>query len=59
MCFERRRVKEEKRRELTRLVLVLSLNLQDVEKVGCRGVHLDEILAVLGHGIGQIGDYEL
>lgn len=45
--------------ELTWLVLVLSLNLQDIEKVGCRGVHLDEILVVFGDRIGQIGYYEL
>lgn len=45
--------------ELTWLVLVLSLNLQDIEKVGRRGVHLDEILVVFGDRISQIGYDEL
>jgi len=41
------------------LVLVFALNLQDIEKVGRRGVDLDQILVIPGHRIWQIGDLEL
>jgi hypothetical protein len=44
---------------LTRLVLIPPLNLQDIEEVGCRGVHFDEILVVLDHGVRQIRYCEL
>lgn len=56
---KRRIEKNKKRKELTRLVLVFSLNLQDIEKVGRGSVHLDEILVLFGHGIGQIFYNEL
>lgn len=44
---------------LTRLVLIASLNLQDIEKVGCRGVHFDDILVVFGHRIRQLRHLQL
>lgn len=45
--------------KLTRLVLIASLNLQDIEKVGCRGVHFNDILVVFGHGVRQLCHLEL
>lgn len=41
---------------LTRLVLVLSLYLEDVEEVGGGGVDLDEIFIVFGDRVRQILD---
>jgi hypothetical protein len=38
----------------TRLVLVFALDLEDVEKVGGRGVHLDQILVRSGDGIREV-----
>lgn len=43
----------------TRLVLVFSLHLENVEEVGGGRVHLDDILVVLGGRIGQLSDFEL
>lgn len=62
LFYERKKRKKtgnEREGKLTWLVLVLSLNLQDVEKVGRRGVHLDEVLVFFGDRIGQIFYYEL
>lgn len=43
---------------LTRLVLVFPLDLEDVEEVGCRGVHLDQVVARTGHRIWEISNPE-
>lgn len=45
--------------ELTRLVLVFALDLENVEKVGGGRVHLDEVLVVLGHGVWDVRDLEV
>lgn len=39
--------------------MVFPLDLQDVEEVGCRGVHLDEILVRSGFGVRQLRHFEL
>lgn len=43
----------------TRLVLVFALDLQNVKKVGGGGMDLDQVLAGLGLGVGQIRDFEV
>lgn len=44
---------------LTRLVLILALDLQDVEEVGGRSVDLDQIVMGARLGVRQLGDGEL
>lgn len=40
--------------EHTRLILVFSLDLQDVEEVGRRGVNLDEVLIRLRRRVREL-----
>lgn len=40
-------------------MLILSLHLQDVEKVGCRGVNLDQVLIRLRHRVWKADDLEV
>lgn len=40
-------------------MLVFALNLQNVKEVGCRGVHLDEVLVRCGLRVWQLGHLEL
>ena len=44
---------------LTGLVLVFPLDLEDVEEVGRRCVHLDHVLVILGRRIGDVCDLQL
>ena len=44
---------------LTRLVLVFSLDLEDVEEICGGGMDLDEVLVWLGDGVGELCDLEL
>lgn len=39
---------------LTRLVLVLPLDLKDVEEVGCCGVDFDQVVTLAGHWVWEI-----
>jgi hypothetical protein len=43
----------------TRLMLVFSLDLENVEEIGSRGMDLDEILIRGGLGIRELSDLEL
>ena len=43
----------------TGLALVAALDLENVEKVGRRGVDLDEILVILGSRVRQLRDLEV
>ena len=43
----------------TRLVLIFPLHLEDVKKVGPRGVDPDEVLVLLGDRVGEGRDFEL
>jgi hypothetical protein len=47
------------KRGRTWLKLVFPLDLQEVEKVGCCGMHLDDVLVWLGDGVRQGGYFEV